>query len=312
MIMGKQGSGASLLAIHMVSHLMYPVDPLARDDALSLLKVLVIPGWKLNLYSLEMSLPQDMYTAWAGDISLILKSKHATFKDISWQTKQHCRSDHPTIWLLSQLHPSLQRQSWRHILQIVVEQGSIVRFAFMVKMLSKTPLILGSKKLSPKSESTYLDSSLLCYIQSRLFSWPDERDLEMHPVQKTMAKVGEILRANMQCKPYHAQEDGVIALASHVSSKEWRMQIYPSNNKWLLGLTHAPLCFISSWLCLHTALHQHFLLCNVPLQICTDNRRAQNNFLCINKIHFFKNKEQLEHSNPLLVEADSFSITFES
>ena len=86
-----RGVGALPLAIHIMCRPLADDEPISRDDCLSLSKLLeegtlaevfVLLGWSINLRLLIIALPRDKYLVWSQDISLVIKSKKITYKDL--------------------------------------------------------------------------------------------------------------------------------------------------------------------------------------------------------------------------------------
>jgi hypothetical protein len=56
--------------------------------------------------------------------------------------------------------------------------------------------------LSPENRARFM-GAFAAALQRRQFSCPDEKDLSAGTVQETVAKLGEIFRANMRYNPTH-------------------------------------------------------------------------------------------------------------
>ena len=72
-----RAKSAALLVIHTLFRPLQPLEPLKRDDPLSLRKLdgegkkseqKKCLGWDINTQSLRVSLPEEKQTAWTNDI----------------------------------------------------------------------------------------------------------------------------------------------------------------------------------------------------------------------------------------------------
>ena len=66
------------------------------------------------------------------------------------------------------------------------------------------------QELTPKVR-TQIYGAFASALRRRVFSRPDEAELATGTVQETVAKVGEIFRANVGYNPHHGEHDGTIA-----------------------------------------------------------------------------------------------------
>jgi hypothetical protein len=86
-----RGTNAMALAIHTICRPLATLEPIKREDCLSLSKLAeegtlsetaIVLGWLINTRKLTISLPADKFNSWRIDINTIISQRKATIEDL--------------------------------------------------------------------------------------------------------------------------------------------------------------------------------------------------------------------------------------